>query len=123
MICLNDLINFKCNKREILTDFIILLSPYAPFISEEIWECLGNDNSITNAKWPVLNQNYIQEEFITYPISFNGKMRFTLNLSINLSKPDIEQAVIQHPKTVNYLNNQNIKKIIIIPNKIVNIVF
>ena len=123
MICLNDLINFKCNKREIVTDFIILLSPYAPFISEEIWECLGNDNSITNAKWPVLNQNYIQEEFVTYPISFNGKMRFTLNLSINLSKLDIEQAVMQHPKTVNYLNTQSIKKIIIIPNKIVNIVF
>jgi leucyl-tRNA synthetase len=123
MICLNDLINFKCNKREILTDFIILLSPYAPFISEEIWESLGDGNSINDAKWPVFKENYIQEEFITYPISFNGKMRFTLNLSNNLSTIDIEQAVIKHPKTVNYLNNQSIKKLIIIPNKIVNIVF
>ena len=123
MICLNDLINFKCNKREILTDFIILLSPYAPFISEEIWESLGNGNSINDAKWPVFQENYIQEEFVTYPVSFNGKMRFTLNLSNNLSTIDIEQAVIKHPKTVDYLNNQSIKKIIIIPNKIVNIVF
>ena len=123
MICLNELSTLKCNKREILREFIILLAPYAPFITEEIWESLGYKSSIINAQWPIFDEQYVQESLITYPISFNGKMRFKLDLEINLSKMDIEQAVCEHPKTKNYLQNQKIKKIIIIPNKIVNIVF
>ena len=123
MICLNELSALKCNKHEILREFIILLAPYAPFIAEEIWESLGYKGSIINAKWPIFDERHVQESLITYPISFNGKMRFQLDLEIKLSKIDIEKAVCGHPKTKNYLQNQKIKKIIVIPNKIVNIVF
>ena len=123
MICLNHLIDLKCNKREIIHDFVILLSPYAPYISEEIWESLGNKNSISYASWPNFISEYVADDLITYPISFNGKMRFTINFPRNLSKEDIQSAVVENPKTINYLNNLPIKKIIIVPNKIINIVF
>ena len=123
MICLNELIALKCNKREILREFIILLAPYTPFICEEIWESFGYNKSITYAEWPIFDEQYIKESLVTYPISFNGKMRFKLDFDTNASKIDIEKAVYKHPKTKNYIGTQKIKKIIIIPNKIVNIVF
>ncbi len=123
MICLNELIDLNCNKRKILTDFIILLCPYAPYISEEIWSSLGNSLSINTAKWPKFEEKYIKEDSINYPVSFNGKMRFTINIDCNLSKNEIEQIIIQHSKTKNYLNTNPIKKVIIVPNKIINIVF
>ena len=122
MICLNELINLTCNKKEIISDFVILLSPYAPYISEEIWEALGYTDSINNASWPRINEKYLKEDNFTYPISFNGKKRFTLSLSTNLSKEDIQKHILKHPKTIKYLNQKSFKKIIIIPNKIVNIV-
>jgi len=123
MICLNELIALKCNKREILREFIILLAPYTPFICEEIWESFGYKKSITYADWPIFDEQYIKESLVTYPISFNGKMRFKLDFDTNASKIEIEKAVHEHPKTKNYIEDQKIKKIIIIPNKIVNIVF
>ncbi|MBF25903.1 MAG: leucine--tRNA ligase [Flavobacteriales bacterium] len=123
MICLNELINQDCNKRKIITDYIILLSPYAPFICEEIWSSLGHSSSINDAKWPKFEEKYIKEDSINYPIAFNGKMRFTLNLNCKLSKKEIEEIIIKNPKTINYLNNNQLKKIIIVPNKIINIVF
>ena len=82
MICVNELTNLKCNKKEIIESFVILLSPYAPYIAEEIWEALGNSDSIKNAVWPKLNQKYLKEERIKYPVAFNGKMRFILDLSL-----------------------------------------
>ena len=123
MICLNELISLKCNKHAIISDFIILLAPYAPYISEEIWESLGNRKSINYAKWPILKEKYLEKDTITYPVSFNGKMRFTLDLSNSISKNDIEKTIISHPKTISYLKTNTIKKVIIIPNKIINIVF
>jgi leucyl-tRNA synthetase len=122
MIGLNELIKLKCNKKEIISNFVILLSPYAPYISEEIWEGLGYANSINNANWPSINEKYLKEDNFTYPISFNGKKRFTLSLPTNLSKEDIQKHILKHPKTIKYLNQKSCKKIIIIPNKIVNIV-
>ena len=122
MICLNELIEMKCNKREIINDFIILLSPYAPFISEEIWELLGNSDSIHKSNWPTFDEKYLKEDYLTYPVSFNGKLRFKLSLSANLSKDEIEKEVLSNPKTINYLDGNNVKRIIVVPHKIINIV-
>ena len=123
MICLNELSALSCNKRDILNKFVIILSPYAPHISEELWSKLGNKNSIFEAEYPLANDIYLKDENVIYPISFNGKMRFTLELETTLVKDDIQEVVLQHPKTIEYLGGSRVKRIIIIPNKIVNIVF
>ena len=123
MICINELTNLKCNKRKIITPFIIILSPYAPYIAEEIWQKLGNNNSIHGANWPNFEKKYLEEKNYTYPVSFNGKMRFKLVLSLDLSNDEIKKIVLSNPKTQSYLLEHTIKRIIIIPNKIINIVF
>jgi leucyl-tRNA synthetase len=123
MICVNQLIELKCNKSEIIRDLTVLLCPYAPYVSEEIWSLLGNNSSISDAVWPIFNEKYLLEDSFTYPVSFNGKMRFTLNLSNAFSKDDIEEAVLSHSKTIGYLDNKNPKRVIIVPKKIINIVF
>ena len=122
MICLNELVSQRCNKTRIISDFTILLSPYAPHISEEIWEKLGNTYSITEAKFPDYKEAYIQEEMYTYPISFNGKTKFTISLSCDLTKDEIEVEVMNHDKTKKFLDKKSPKKIIIVPKRIVNIV-
>ena len=93
MICINELTNLKCNKRKIITPFIIILSPYAPYIAEEIWQKLGNNNSIHGANWPNFEKKYLEEKNYTYPVSFNGKMRFKLVLSLDLSNDEIKKIV------------------------------
>ena len=123
MICLNDLISIKCNKYDIIRDFIILLSPYAPYITEEVWGLLGNKDSVHHQKWPSFEKKYLQENSFNYPISFNGKMRFLLQLPFDLSKDEIEQAVLKHKETIAHLNKRSIKRVIVVPHKIVNIVF
>ena len=123
MICLNELIQLKCNKREIISKFIILLSPYAPYISEEIWERLGNKQSVHHQKWPNFDEKFLKQDTFNYPISFNGKMRFNINIKTDLSENDIKTQILSHPKTISYLDNKSLKKIIIVPNKIINIVF
>ena len=122
MIAVNELTTQKCNKREILEPLAILISPYAPHIAEEIWNKLGYDRSISTMEFPTFNANYLIESTKTYPISFNGKMRFTMELSLELTKDEIESAVLSHEKTKNQLLGGTPKKIIIIPGKIVNIV-
>ena len=122
MICLNELTDQKCNKREIISDFTILLSPYAPHLSEEIWSKLGNESSVTTAKWPIFNPEFLIEDNFTYPISFNGKMRFTLDLASGLSKQEIEQTVMSQEQTLKYLDGKVPKRVIVVPKKIVNIV-
>ena len=123
MICVNQLVELKCHKSKIIRDLTILLCPYAPYISEEIWSLLDNNYSICDAAWPLLNEKYLLEDSCTYPVSFNGKMRFTLNLSNGFSKDDIEQAVLSYSKTISYLDNKKPKRVIIVPKKIINIVF
>ena len=122
MICVNELIDQKCNYREIISDFTILLSAYAPHISEEIWQKLGNKTTITKAKFPVFNDSFLTEENINYPISFNGKTRFQLQLASNLSKEEIEKEVMKNDRTIKYIGTNTPKKIIIVPKRIVNIV-
>ena len=122
MIAVNELNDLKCNKRHILKDLIVLIAPYAPHFAEELWEKLGHTESVTLANWPKFDEQHLKEDAFTYPISFNGKMRFTLELSADLSKEDIEKEVMAFDKTKQYMEGKNPKRIIIVPKKIVNIV-
>ncbi|MBT7242723.1 MAG: leucine--tRNA ligase, partial [Flavobacteriaceae bacterium] len=122
MIAVNELSTQKCNSKEILAPLLVLLSPYAPHISEELWSKLGNKESISTASFPKFKENFLLEEVKKYPISFNGKMRFTLELPLDLSKDEIESVVMSHEKTIHYLEGRTPKKVIIVPGKIVNIV-
>tara|TARA_R110001592_G_scaffold230364_1_gene487191 strand:+ start:619 stop:3693 length:3075 start_codon:yes stop_codon:yes gene_type:complete len=122
MICVNELTALKCNKREIISDLCIILSPYAPHIAEELWVKLGNTESISTAVFPKHNEEYLVESNHKYPVSFNGKMRFMLELPANLSKDDVEAAVMANAQTTKYLDGKAPKKVIVVPNKIVNFV-
>jgi len=122
MICVNELQDKKCNKREILEPLTILISSYAPHIAEELWQLLGYQKSITFAKFPELNEAYLVEDSFNYPVSFNGKTRFLLSLSLTLTVPEIEKAVLESPESTKWLEGKTPKKVIIVPKKIVNIV-
>ena len=122
MICINELTEQKCNNREIVSDFTVLLSAYAPHISEEIWSKLGKETSVTTANFPSFNSSYLVESEIHYPVSFNGKMRFKITLPAELTKEEVEKEVMNHEKTSHYLDGKSPKKVIVVPKRIVNIV-
>ena len=122
MICANELSEVKCHKREILEPLTVLIAPYAPHLAEELWANLGHNESITTAAYPICNETYLVESNFKYPVSFNGKMRFTLELPIDMSVSDIEKAVLASPDSQKWLEGKAPKKIIIVPKKIVNIV-
>lgn len=122
MIAVNELTALKCNAREVLEPLAVLISPYAPHIAEELWGKLGHQESIATAAFPVFDGKYLVESSKEYPISFNGKMRFKLELPLDLTKDQIEEAVMTHEKTQHYLEGRTPKKVIIVPGKIVNLV-
>ena len=122
MIAVNELQKMKCNKRAILEPLAVIILPYAPHICEEIWEKLGKNTSIEFEKLPELNEAYLVEDEINYPVSFNGKMRFTLALSANLDAKQIEEIAINNEKVKEILGGAAPKKIIVVPKKIINIV-
>jgi len=122
MIAVNELTAQKCTSRDILQPLLILVSPYAPHIAEELWHQLGNEMSISTAPFPVFEEKHLVESSKNYPISFNGKMRFTLELPLDMSKDEIEKTVMAHEKTQEQLQGRTPKKVIIVPGKIVNIV-
>ncbi|MCX6183362.1 MAG: leucine--tRNA ligase [Bacteroidetes bacterium] len=122
MIAVNELGALKCNKREILSDLVILISPYAPFVAEELWEKLGNTASITFASFPVFKEEYLVESTFNYPISFNGKTRFFREFDLSLTKELVEKEVIGMEDTQRYLEGKTPKKVIVVTGKIVNIV-
>jgi len=122
MICVNELTAQKCSSREILEPLAILVSPYAPHIAEELWEKLGYSGSISEVAFPKFEPSYLVESSKEYPISFNGKMRFTMELPLDLSKEEIEEAVMANEKTQQQLQGRAPKKVIVVPGKIVNIV-
>lgn len=123
MICVNELTDQKCNNREVLTQLSILMAPYAPHITEEIWSKLQADNSsIFDQVYPVFNEQYLKESDFEYPVSFNGKMRFKVSLSVELSSKEIEDHILGLPETQKYLEGKTPKKIIIVPGRIVNFV-
>ncbi len=123
MIAVNELYETGCNKREILEPMLILLSPFAPHVAEELWSLLGHGDSISKAIFPEYIQSYTVEDTFEYPVAFNGKMRFKLTLKRDLPKSEIEDLVAKSPETLKYLGEGKISKIIVVPNKIINIVF
>lgn len=122
MICTNELQSMHCNKREILSDFVVVLSPFAPHLAEELWHLLGHEESVTMAPFPEHNEAFLKESEINYPISFNGKVRFQFSLPAHLTKEEIEKEVLQHPSTIEQLNGKAPQKVIVVPGRIVNIV-
>ena len=123
MICVNELTSINCHSREILTPLTLLLSPFAPHIAEEIWEQLGNTSTLTDMPFPEVNESYLIEDSKNYPVSFNGKMRFTIPLSLSLDQEAIKAAVLDDRRTTEYLQGKTPVKWIIVPNKIINIVY
>jgi leucyl-tRNA synthetase len=122
MILVNELTDLKCNKRAILEPLLIILSPYAPHITEELWHQLGHKESIALAPFPMFNEAYLVEDNFAYPISFNGKTRFNIELPLTLSQQEIEKIVMEAEQTHKYLEGKTPKKVIVVPKKIVNIV-
>ncbi len=122
MIAVNELQKIKCNKRNILEPLSVIISPYAPHICEELWSLLGHNESIEFEKFPVLNEDYLVEDEIEYPVSINGKMKFKISLSAQLSAKEVEEIVLQDEKMVQILEGKTPKKIIVVPHRIVNVV-
>ncbi|SDR99336.1 leucine--tRNA ligase [Christiangramia echinicola] len=122
MICVNELTAQKCNSREVLEPLVVLIAPYAPHIAEELWEKLGNSESVTTESYPVFEEKYLVESMKNYPVSFNGKMRFTMELPLAMGKDEIEKTVMADDRTHKQLDGRTPKKVIVVPGKIVNIV-
>jgi len=122
MICVNELTELKCNKRAILEPLCALIASYAPHIAEELWHLLGHSTSVCDAKWPKYDEKYLQESTYTCPVSFNGKTRFTLEIPLNIPQAEVEKIVLADANTQKFLEGKQPKKIIVVPNKIVNIV-
>ncbi|MBL4754650.1 MAG: leucine--tRNA ligase [Flavobacteriales bacterium] len=122
MICVNELSALKCNKRSILSELVIVLSPFAPLICEEIWCKLGNDSSISFATYPSFDEQYLVSDSFEYPISFNGKTRFKLNLPVSWGRDEIEKEVLGNEQSVKWLDGKEPRKVIVVEKRIVNVV-
>lgn len=122
MICVNELTDLKCNKKEILEPLLICLSPYAPHITEELWKQLGHTESIAFAPFPLVNEAFLIDDSINYPVSVNGKLKFTLELPATLTKEEVEVEVMKNEQTIKLLAGQQPKKVIVVHKKIVNMV-
>ncbi len=123
MICANELTSLKCKNAEVLTKFVTVLAPFAPHICEELYHLLGNTGSVCDAQWPSYDENFLVESSVKYPISFNGKVRFTLELPADMDKADVEKTALANDQTIKLLDGKPTKKVIVVPGKIVNIVF
>ena len=122
MICVNELTSLKCRKRAILKELVILLAPFTPHLCEELWSLLGFEPSVCDAPWPVYNAEFTKESTINYAISFNGKMRFNMSFPADAAREDIEKAVLEAEQSAKWIDGKTPKKIIVVPNKLVNIV-
>jgi leucyl-tRNA synthetase len=122
MVCVNDLTDLKCHKKEVLEQLVILLAPYAPHISEELWHQLGNTSTILDAPFPKLEEKYLVETVKEYPISVNGKLRTTINIDLNAAQPQVEEIVLANPVVQKWIEGKQPKKIIFVKGKMVNVV-
>ena len=122
MICVNELTSSKCSKREILEQLLVVIAPFAPHVAEELWETLGHTTTICDASWPAYNEEYLKEDTVNYTISFNGKARFNLQFAADATNEEIEKVVLADENSKKYIADKTVKKIIIVPKKIVNIV-
>ena len=122
MICVNELSSLKCHHRDVLAPLAVLVAPFAPHITEELWKRLGNTESVTYAPYPVHEDKYLQEDSKEYPVSFNGKVRFKRAYATSMTPAEIEQAILADPQTSEQLQGNTPKKVIVVPNRIINIV-
>ena len=123
MICVNELTEQKCNNLSILQELVVLLSPYATHIAEELWEKIGNDKgTISFAQFPKFDESVLVEANFEYPVSFNGKMRFKVSLPLALSVQEVEKEVMSSAEALKYLEGKDPKKVIVVPGRIVNVV-
>jgi leucyl-tRNA synthetase len=122
MICINELGDLKCYKKEILEPLLILLTPYAPHVSEELWSLLGNTTSILDASYPKFEPKYLVESSKEYPISINGKVRATIDISLDAAQADVEQIVLSNDVIQKWMEGKPHKKIIFVKGKMVNVV-
>ena len=123
MICVNELNACKCHSREVLSDLLVVLAPFAPHIAEELWHtALENNTTINDAKWPAWNEEYLKENTVNYAVSFNGKARFNIQVAADTPKEEVEKMAINHESSAKWLDGKSIRKVIVVPNKIVNIV-
>ncbi|MBP5782634.1 MAG: leucine--tRNA ligase [Bacteroidales bacterium] len=122
MITVNDLAALNCNKREVLDQLTVLISPYAPHIAEELWSLSGHKGSVEYAPYPIFKEEYTREDTFEYPVSFNGKVRFKINLPVNITAADAQKAVEEAPEAQRWLEGKTIRKFIFVPKRIVNVV-
>ena len=123
MICVNELTSLKCHSREVLEPLVVVLAPFAPHVAEELWHvALGHDTTVNDAKWPDWNEEYLKENTANYAVSFNGKARFTIQVPADMSKDEVEKLALSHESSAKWLDGKTVRKIIVVPNKIVNIV-
>ena len=122
MIAVNELQKLKCNKRNILEPLAVIISPYAPHICEEVWNLLGNRSSVEFEKFPVLNESYLVEDEIDYPVSFNGKMKFKIKLAADLGKDEVEKIILENDDAKRHLEGKTVKNFVFVPRRIINIV-
>ena len=122
MVCVNELTAQQCNKRSILESLVVLISAYAPHIADELWEQLGHNDGVTYQDFPTFDASHLVESYHTYPVSFNGKMRFKVEYALDMDRAEIEKQILAHEKSIHYLDGKTPKKVIIVPKKIINIV-
>jgi leucyl-tRNA synthetase len=122
MVCVNELTDLKCHKKEILEPLLILLTPYAPHIAEELYHSLGKEESILNADYPKLENKYLVESEKEYPVSINGKMRTTITISLDANQQEVEKIVLDNGVIQKWMEGKSPKKIIFVKNKMVNVV-
>lgn len=123
MICVNELTAAKCHSRKVLEPLVIVLAPFAPHVAEELWHsALGHDTTVNDAKWPEWNEEYLKENNVNYAVSFNGKARFTMQVPADMPKDEVEKLALSNESSAKWLDGKTIRKIIVVPGKIVNIV-
>ena len=122
MICVNELTQSKCHNRGLLEDIVVLIAPFAPHISEELWEALGREGSVCDAQWPSYNAQYLVENEMQLTISFNGKARYQKTFPADATNDDIQKAVLADEKSEKYMEGKQVVKVIVVPKRIVNVV-
>ncbi len=123
MICVNELTQHKCHSRDILGELLIVLAPFAPHVAEELWHsALGNTSTIVDASWPLFNEEYLKESSVTYAVSFNGKARFNIEVPADMPGEEVEKIALNHESSVKWMDGKTVRKVIVVPGKIVNIV-
>ncbi|NJO89607.1 MAG: class I tRNA ligase family protein, partial [Chloroflexia bacterium] len=122
MICVNELGSLKCNKKAILSPLTRLLAPFAPHVTEELWFALGNTTTVNDSEFPKLEEKYLKEDNIVYPVAFNGKRRFEIEVAVDASNQEIEKLALAHEIAHKWLEGKAPKKVIVVPGRMVNIV-